>query len=104
MNFNDWAQQLNVGTRYERPIPSPNCHYFDTKVFKQSLTKHKNKSIMKTLKKLFGLAVVISLTVSMTSCGGYTVMSNGKGCGVWMPKKYSGKAPRPRGNAHMISF
>jgi hypothetical protein len=101
MNFNQWAQQLNVGTRYERPIPSPNCHYFDTKVFKQSLTKHKNKSIMRTLKKILGLAIIISV---MASCNRYTGTSNGKGCGVWMPKKYSGKAPKMRGNAHMVSF
>jgi hypothetical protein len=104
MNFNEWAQQLNVGTRYERPIPPPNCHYFDTKVFKQSLTKNKNKSIMRTLKKLFGLAVIITMTASMTSCAGYTVLSNGKGCGMKMPKKFSGKAPRMRSNAHMVTF
>jgi hypothetical protein len=91
MNFNEWAQQLNVGTRYERPIPSPNCHYFDTKVFKQSLTKNKNKSIMKTLKKLFGLAIIISV---MASCNPVRNMGGG-GCGVWM---------KQRGNAHMISF
>jgi hypothetical protein len=100
MNFNQWAQQLNVGTRYERPIPSPNCHYFDTKVFKQSLTKNKNKSIMKTLKKLFGLAIIISV---MASCNPVRNMGGG-GCGVWMKAKYNGAAPKPRGNSQMVSF
>jgi hypothetical protein len=31
-------------------------------------------------------------------------MSNGKGCGMKMPKKFSGKAPRMRSNAHMVTF
>lgn len=55
---------------------------------------------MKLFKKLLGIAIV---TFMLTSCGGYTVLSNGKGCGVWYPKKYSGKV-KQRGNAHMVTF
>jgi hypothetical protein len=102
MTQNEWAEYVKFGSRYQRPMPPPNCYYFNTKVFKQSLTtKHRNKSIMRTLKKLFGLAIIISV---MASCNRYTGTSNGKGCGVWYPKKYSGKAPKMRGNAHMVSF
>lgn len=97
MNFNEWAQQLNVGSRYERPIPSPNCHYFDMKVFKQSLKP--KKSVMRTLKKLFGLAVILSV---MASCNTIRNVGGG-GCGVWMPKKYTGM-PKQRGGARIPTF
>ena len=58
---------------------------------------------MRTLKKLFGLAVIVTVTASMTSCSKYTVMSNGKGCGAWMPNKFSGM-PKMRSGARMPTF
>lgn len=101
MTQNEWTQYVKFGSRYERPIPSTNAHYFDTKVFKNNLSQKTKTSVMKMLKRLFGISVIAFM---LTSCGGYTVLSNGKGCGVWMPKKYNGSAPKQRGNAHMVSF
>ena len=100
-SFNSWAREFNVGSRYQPKPQTPNAHYFDVQVFKNNLSQKTKTSIMKTLKRLFGISVIAFM---LTSCGGYTVMSNGKGCGVWMPKKYSSKAPRQRGNAHMVTF
>ena len=100
-SFNQWAESVRVSSRYVAPKDTPQGYYFNTHVFKQSLQTKTKTSIMKTLKRLFGISVIAFM---LTSCGGYTVMSNGKGCGVWMPKKYSSKAPRQRGNAHMVTF
>jgi hypothetical protein len=100
MNFNQWANYVGFGSMYKSPSPPPpNCHYFDTKVFKQSLTQNKNKSVMRTLKKLFGLAVILSV---MASCNTIRNVGGG-GCGVWMPKKYTGM-PKQRGGARIPTF
>lgn len=99
-NFNSWAREFNVGSRYQPKLPTPNAHHFDVDVFKQSLKTKTKTSVMKMLKRLFGISVI---AVMLSSCGGYTVISNGKGCGVWYPKKYKGDV-KPRGNAHMVSF
>ena len=102
MTQNEWTQHVKFGSRYERPIPPTNAHYFDVHVFKQSLQTKTKTSIMKMLKRLLGIAVI---TGAMSSCHtAYTGMSNGKGCGVWYPKKYKGSAPKQRGNAHMVTF
>jgi hypothetical protein len=100
-NFNQWAKQLNVGTRYQRPIPPPNCHYFDVNVFKQSIRNKPKTGLLKYIKRLLGIAVIIGLT---TSCSTYTGIKGSNGCGVWFKKKYNGKAPHMRSNTHMISF
>lgn len=50
---------------------------------------------------LFALIVIIFLS----SCTRYISTGGGVGrCGAWMPKKYSGKAPKQRSNAQMVSF
>jgi hypothetical protein len=86
MDYNKWANELNVGAYYQKPIPKPTCHYFDTSVFKQSLNKKQNLNFMKLFKKLLGFLAVI---IIMSSCSRYT-NGGGGGCGVWYPKKYSG--------------
>lgn len=48
------------------------------------------------MKKLSLLAAVVVIVLSSSSCNRYTV--SGAGCGVWYPKKYSGKAPKQRMN------
>lgn len=100
-NFNSWASEFNVGSRYERKLPTPNAHYFDVDVFKKNLSQKTKTSVMKMLKRLFGISVIAFM---LTSCGGYTGIRGANGCGVWYPKKYNGSAPKPRGNAHMVSF
>ena len=100
-SFNQWAESVRVSSKYVAPKDTPQGYYFNTQVFKNNLSHKTKNSIMQMLKKLLGLAIICFM---FSSCGGYTVMSNGKGCGVWMPKKYSGKAPRQRGNAHMVTF
>jgi hypothetical protein len=55
------------------------------------------------MKKLIVLSVIVLITLS--SCSRYINTGGGNGgCGAWMPKKYSGKAPKMRGNAQMVSF
>lgn len=49
---------------------------------------------------LFALIVIIFLS----SCTRYISTGVGGKCGAWMPKKYSGKAPKQRSNAQMVSF
>jgi len=41
------------------------------------------------------LLFIIVLGLFMTSCSTY-MNAGGGGCGVWMPKKYSGAAKQPR--------
>lgn len=101
-SFNQWAEGVRVSSRYVAPKDTPQGYYFNTQVFKQSLQTKTKTSIMKMLKRLLGIAVIAG---AMSSCHtAYTGISNGKGCGVWYPKKYKGSAPKPRGNAHMVSF
>ena len=98
MNFNEWANYVGFGSMYKSPSPPPpNCHYFDMKVFKQSLKP--KKSVMRTLKKLLGLAVIVTV---MSSCNTIRNVGGG-GCGVWMPKKFSGM-PKMRSGARMPTF
>lgn len=99
-SFNQWAETVRASSRYVAPKDTPQGYYFNTQVFKNNLSQKTKSSVMKLFKKLLGIAIV---TFMLTSCGGYTVLSNGKGCGVWYPKKYSGKV-KQRGNAHMVSF
>jgi hypothetical protein len=88
MDYNKWANQYNVGAFYQKPMPKPTCHYFDTEVFKETLNNKskQNLSIMKLFKKLLGFLAVLIL---MSSCTRY-INGGGGGCGVWMPKKFTG--------------
>ena len=99
-NFNQWANEFNVGSRYQPKLPTPNAHHFDVNVFKQNLNSKTKTSIMKLVKKLLGIAIVIGM---LSSCSSYRNMGGG-GCGVWMPKKYNGAAPKMRTGAHMVTF
>lgn len=97
-NFNQWANELKVGSRYQPKLPTPNAHYFNVDVFKKC--NQKKYSILDFIKKMLGLAIICSV---MASCSKYTGMSNGKGCGVWYPKKYKA-SPKQRTTARMVSF
>lgn len=85
-DYNQWASELNVGAYYQKPMPKPTCHYFDTSVFKQSLNNNskQNLSIMKLFKKLLGFLAVLIL---MSSCSRY-INNGGGGCGAWYPRKF----------------
>jgi len=52
------------------------------------------------MKKNIIFAVIIIIFLS--SCGSIRNMGGG-GCGVWMPKKYTG-VPKMRGNARIPTF
>jgi hypothetical protein len=87
-DYNQWASELNVGAYYQKPMPKPTCHYFDTSVFKQSLNNNskQNLSIMKLFKKLLGFLAVLIL---MSSCSTYiNVASEGSRCKVPAPRKF----------------
>lgn len=48
------------------------------------------------------LIFIIIIGLFMSSCSRY-MNSGGGGCGVWMPKKYSGAAPKMRTGARLVS-
>jgi hypothetical protein len=100
MTQNEWAEYVKFGSRYEPKQPTPNAHYFDVNVFKNNLSQKTKTSIMKLVKKLLGIAIVIGM---LSSCSSYRNVGGG-GCGVWMPKKYNGAAPKMRTGAHMVTF
>ena len=50
------------------------------------------------------LLFIIIIGLFMSSCSTYTSISNGKGCGVWYPKKYNGAAPKMRSGARLTSM
>lgn len=103
--FNQWANELKVGSRYQPKLPTPNAHYFNVDVFKKG--NQKKYSILDFIKKMLGLAIICSV---MASCSTYIRTSEGKvcgvgkGCGGFMPRKYSGKAPKQITKARMVSF
>lgn len=98
--FNQWANELKVGSRYQPKLPTPNAHYFDVDVFKQNLNRKAKYSFLSMLKRMLGIAVVCGL---MSSCSTYTGIKGSNGCGVWFKKKYDGSAP-VKHNTRMISF
>ena len=100
-SFNQWAESVRASSRYVAPKDTPQGYYFNTQVFKNNLSQKTKTSVMKMLKRLFGISVIAFM---LTSCGGYTGIRGANGCGVWYPKKYNGSAPKQRGNAHMVSF
>lgn len=82
-DYNQWASELNVGAYYQKPIPKPTCHHFDTSVYIKS--KKRNLSIMNLFKKLLGFLAVLIL---MSSCARYytpykAAMTGGKQCSKW---------------------
>lgn len=88
MDYNKWANELNVGAFYQKPMPKPECHYFNTEIFKQTLNNKskQNLSIMKLFKKLLGFLAVLIL---MSSCSTYISVGKGSnGCGAFAPRKF----------------